>query len=151
MAQSKATSVKDYLAELPEDRRQTMTAARALVRKHLPKGYKEMMLWGMITWVVPTTKLRETYNGQPLCYTALAAQKNFITLYLLAAYGSADQYEWLRDQFKKAGKKFDMGKSCLHFKSMDDLVPEAVGKVIASVTPDRYVQIYLDSRKGRRK
>jgi hypothetical protein len=146
----RAATVTEYLAELPDDRRKTVAAARALVRKHLPKGYQEVMQWGMICWVVPTSKLKETYNGYPLCHTALAAQKNFITLYLLTAYGSQEQYAWLREEFKKAGKKFDMGKSCLHFKSMDDLVPEAVGKVIASITPDRYVEIYRQSRKGRR-
>jgi hypothetical protein len=150
MASSRAATVREYLAELPEDRRKTITATRTLVKKHLPKGYQEVMQYGMICWIVPTSRLKATYNGQPLCYTALAAQKNFTTLYLMTAYGSKDQYAWLKDQFKKAGKKFDMGKSCLHFKSMDDIVPEAVGKVIASVTPDRYVEIYLESRKGKK-
>jgi len=121
------------------------------VRKHLQKGYKEMMLWGAITWVVPASKLKETYNGYPLCYAALAAQKNFNTLYLLTAYGNGDQYAWLKNEFKKAGKKFDMGKSCLHFKSMDDLVPAAIGKVLASLTPDQYVKIYEDSRRGKKR
>jgi hypothetical protein len=150
VVQSKAATVQAYLDELPDDRRKTIAATRALVRRHLPKGYKEMMLWGTITWVVPQTKLRETYNGQPLCYAALAAHKNSNTLYLLTAYGSKDQYAWLRDQFKKAGKKFDMGKSCLHFKSYDDLVPDAVGKVIGTLTPDQYVKVYQESRRGRK-
>jgi Domain of unknown function (DU1801) len=150
VVQSKAVTVKGYLAELPDDRRKTIAATRALVRKHLPEGYKEMMLWGAITWVVPTSKLAETYNGYPLCYAALAAHKNFNTLYLLTAYGSGDQYAWLKNEFKKAGKKFDMGKSCLHFKSIDDLVPAAVGKVLGSVTPDQYVKIYQDSRRGKK-
>ena len=150
MASSNAATVKEYLDGLPDDRRKTIAAARSLVRKHLPKGYQERMIYGMIGWTVPETKLRETYNGQPLCYAALAAQKNYTTLYLMTAYGSKNQYAWLRDQFKKAGKKFDMGKSCLHFKSIDDIVPEAVGKVLSSVTPDQYVQIYLDSRSGRK-
>jgi hypothetical protein len=150
VVQSKAATVADYLAELPDDRRKTIAATRALVRKHLPKGYKEMMLWGAITWVVPTSKLKETYNGQPLCYAALAAQKNFNTLYLLTAYSSKNQYAWLKDEFKKAGKKFDMGKSCLHFKTIDDLVPAAVGKVLGTLTPDQYVKVYYDSRRGKK-
>jgi hypothetical protein len=147
----RAATVTEYLAELPADRRKTIAAARALVKKHLPKGYKEVMQWGMICWIGPTSTLKETYNGFPLCYAALAAQKSFTTLYLMTAYGSQDHYAWLREQFKKAGKKFDMGKSCLHFNSIDDLVPDAVGKVIAAVPPDKYVQIYLESRQGRKK
>ncbi len=149
MVQSKATTVKAYLDELPADRRETIAARRALVRNHLPKGYKEMMLWGMITWVVPQSRLHETYNGQPLCYAALAAHKDANTLYLLTAYGSEDQYAWLRNEFKKAGKKFDMGKSCLHFKSIDDLVP-AASQVIGR-SPPISTKIYEDSRRGKKR
>ena len=76
MAMSKAATVPEYLAELPADRRKEIAAARALVRKHMPKGYKEAMGYGMITWTIPLSTYTNTYNKQPLCYAALAAQKN---------------------------------------------------------------------------
>ena len=76
MAMSKAATVAEYLAELPADRRKEIAAARALVRKHMPKGYKEAMGYGMITWTIPLSTYTNTYNKQPLCYAALAAQKN---------------------------------------------------------------------------
>ena len=139
MASSNAKTVPEYLESLPADRRKVVSAARSLVRRHIPKGYKESMLWGMITWVIPLSKYPDTYNGQPLCYAGLAAQKNYNTLYLMTGYANCDMYAWLKGEFKKTGRKFDMGKSCLHFKTMDDLVPEAVGAVLAKTPPDNYI------------
>ena len=39
MVQSKAATVDEYLAELPEERRAVVTRMRDLIRKNLPKGY----------------------------------------------------------------------------------------------------------------
>jgi hypothetical protein len=147
MASSKAATVAEYLAELPADRRKQIAATRALVRKHMPKGYKEAMGYGMITWTIPLSTYANTYNKQPLCYAALAAQKNYNTLYLMLPYAEGDSYKWLAGEFKKAGKTFDMGKSCLHFKRFDDLVPDAVATVVASTTPAAYIKAYEASRR----
>jgi hypothetical protein len=147
MASSNVKTVPEYLASLPPARRKVVSAARALVRRHLPKGYKESMMWGMITWAIPLSAYPNTYNKQPLCYAALAAQKNYSTLYLMSASGSDKLHDGLKKAFAKAGKKLDMGQSCLHFNSMDDLVPEAIANVIASTTPAQYIKHYEQSRK----
>lgn len=146
---NKARTVPEYLAGLPEERRKLVRATRALVRKHLPRGYKEEIGWGAITWVVPLSKFPDTYNKQPLCYVAVAAQKHYVSLYLMMAYGDPKRYEWLKGQFAKAGKKMDMGKSCLHFNSLDDIPVDAVAKLIESHTTDQWIAIYEKSRKGR--
>jgi Domain of unknown function (DU1801) len=151
MASSEAKTVATYLAELPADRRKAIAAARALVRKHLPKGYKEGMGYGMITWTIPLSAYPDTYNKQPLCYVALAAQKNYNTLYLMSPYADPKLYAWLAGEFKKAGKTFDMGKSCLHFKTMDDLVRGAVARVIAGTAPAKLIKAYEISRKRKGK
>ena len=147
MFSNKAKTVTEYLDALPEDRRAVVSNLRSFVRKHLPKGYKERIGFGAITYAVPESKLRDTYNGQPLCYAAIAAQKNYYSLYLMSAYGDPKEAKRLADGFKKHGKKLDMGKSCLRFKSLDDLPLDVVGEVIASTPVDAYVQMYLDSRK----
>lgn len=147
MFTNKATTVPEYLASLPADRQKLVSAVRALVRKHLPKGYKEEIGWGAITWVVPLSKFPDTYNEQPLCYVALAAQKNYVSLYLMMAYGDPKKSAWLKAQFKKAGLKMDMGKSCLHFKDLDDIPVDAVAKLITSHTADEWVAIYKKSRE----
>lgn len=135
-----------YLKSLPADRRAAISTVRDVVNKHIPAGYQEAMNWGAITWEVPLTRYPKTPNGQPLCYVSLAAHKNFCTLYLMGAYSNSAQYAALKAAFARAGKKFDMGKSCLHFKQPEDLELEAIGKVVASYTPDQWIAVMEQSR-----
>lgn len=147
MARSTAKTPAEYLASLPPDRRATIAAVRDVVNQYMPKGYQEAMTWGAITWEVPLARFPKTPNGQPLCYVSLAAHKSFCTLYLMGAYSNSTQYVALKEAFTRAGKKFDMGKSCLHFTQPEDLELEAIGKVIASYTPDQWVAVMEKSRR----
>ncbi len=147
----KAKTVSEYLGALPPERRAVVSQVRSLVKKHLPKGYKEGMGWGVITYAIPLKILPYTYNGQPLCYVAIASLKNQYSLYLMNVYGDPKKKKWMADEFKTRGKKLDMGGSCLHFKSLDDLPVDVVGEVIASTPMEKYIEIYLASRKMTRK
>ena len=147
MASSKAGTVEEYLQELPEDRRAVVSAVRDVVLRNLPAGYRETMSWGMISYEVPLEDYPNTYNRQPLGYAALAAQKNYYALYLLTPYQDPAQEQWLRDEFSKAGKKLDMGKSCLRFKKLDDLPLDVVGRVIASTPPREFIAQYERARE----
>jgi len=142
MVTTDAKNAEQYLASLPEDRRQVMTAMRKLIQRHLPKGYVESIGWGMICYVIPLEKYPETYNGEPLGYLGLCAQKDYYALYMMGPYGDMKQDTELRSAFKAAGKKLDMGKSCLRFRSLEDLELEAVGKAIASTPPKRFIELY---------
>jgi len=146
MATSKAATVDQYLAELPPERREVVSKVRDLVRRNLPKGYAEAMNWGMISYELPLSRFPKTYNGQPLSYVALAAQKNHYALYLTHAYPGSEQGKRLADAFTRAGKKLDMGKSCLRFKTLDDLPLEDVGRVIASTPPEKLIAMYEAAR-----
>jgi uncharacterized protein DUF1801 len=139
MFESRAPTVAAYLSHLPPERRASAVAMRRLIKRHLPKGYRETMNWGAITYEVPLRRYATTYNGQPLCYVALAAKKAHLSLYLMAAYGNETLIRRLRDGFRKAGKRLDMGKACIRFRTLDDLDLEAIGAVIASTPVDRYV------------
>jgi uncharacterized protein YdhG (YjbR/CyaY superfamily) len=147
MVMSKAATVADYLAELPADRRRTISAVRAVIRKSLPKGYKESVGYGMICYAVPLSTYADTYNGQPLCYAALASQKNYCALYLMNVYGDTQTAKAFRDGFKKAGKKLDMGKSCVRFKTADDLPLDVIGKTIAATPVTAFIGQYERARK----
>jgi hypothetical protein len=149
MVKSKAQTVKEYLDELPADRREEIAKVRSVVRKSLPKGYRESMGWGVICYEIPLERYPDTYNKKPLGYAGLAAQKNFNTLYLMGAYADPKQRKRLEDAFKKSGKKMDMGKSCLHFRSADDLPLDAIGELIASTPPDKMIEAYEMSRKKK--
>lgn len=146
MASSKAKTVDEYLAELPEDRRAVVLAARDLVNRHVPAGYVETMSWGMVCWEIPLSRYPTTYNKQPLAYVALAAQKQYYALYLTTCYADSAQDVVLRNAYADAGRKLDMGKSCLRFKSLDDLLPEVIGAVIASTPVDVHIAHYEASR-----
>ncbi len=147
MFQNKAKTVSEYVAALPEERRATVSTLRSVVKKNLPKGYKEQIGWGAITYAVPLKVLPDTYNGEPLCYAAIAAQKNYYSLYLMSAYGDPRQMKWIADEFKRRGKKLDMGKSCLRFKSLDEIPLDVVSEVIASTPMEDYVSRYKAIRK----
>src|SRR5688572_140470 len=146
MVQSKATTVQEYLDELPDDRREIIAEVRKVVKDNLPKGYQEMFGFGMIAYCIPLEKYPNTYNKQPLCYVALSAQKNYNSLYLMGAYATAAQRKALEAAFKKAGKRLDMGKSCVRFYSIDDLPLDVIGEVVASIPADEWIRIYESSR-----
>lgn len=149
MVSSKATTVDDYLAELPDARRAVIADVLALVRKHLPNGYEEVMAWGMVTWQVPLARCPDTYNGKPLALAALAAQKNHCALYLHCAYQDSAAEARLRQAYAQAGVRLDMGKSCLRFKRVADLLPAAVAEAIAATPVDAFVAQYRVARGGR--
>jgi hypothetical protein len=150
MVSSKAISVDDYLAELPPERRSVVASVRDLVRRNLPEGYQETMNWGMISYEIPLERYPHTHNKQPLSYAALAAQKNFYTLYLNSVYQDGERKKWLEREFTKAGKKLDMGKSCLHFKRLEDLPLDVIAQAIGSTPPRKFIEQYEASRTRKR-
>src|SRR4026208_1868635 len=133
MFANKAGSVAEYLKLLPPEQRKSLAAVRKVVRENLPRGYKEEIGWGSITYAIPLKDYPNTYNGQPLCIAALTAGKHRCSLHLMAADGDPGPREWLVDQSRKSGKRLDMGKACIHFKAPDDLPLDAIAKVIAKV------------------
>ena len=146
MARSTASTPEEYLAELPADRRATLAAVRELVNRNIADGFVEAMAFGMIGWGVPLERYPDTYNGQPLAYVGLAAQKNYNALYLMGVYGRPEQEERLRSAFEAAGKKMDMGKSCLRFRALEDLPLDALAETVASMTPDDLIAQYERAR-----
>jgi uncharacterized protein YdhG (YjbR/CyaY superfamily) len=140
-----AKAVQDYIAALPEDRRETIETVRATILAHLPAGYQERIEFGMITYSIPLSRYPKTYNGKPLQYVALASQKNYLSLYLMGVYGSGGE-EGFRARWAETGKKLDMGKSCVRFKRADDLPLELIGEVVTEVPVERYIELYEAAR-----
>ena len=145
--QSKANSVEQYLNELPEDRKESLSIVREAIVKNLPTGYVEVMNWGMITYEVPLETFPDTYNGKPLMYVALASQKNHMSVYLMGCYMSSEIRKKFENAYKQSGKKFDAGKSCIRFKKEEDLPLELIGKTIGSMSVEQFIEHYLLSRK----
>ena len=150
MVTSTATSVDDYLATLPEDRRAAIGAVRDVILRNLPDGFREGMAYGMIGYHVPLDRFPDTYNGQPLGLAALASQKNHMSLYLNNVYGDPDTEAWFRERYGASGRKLDMGKSCVRFRRLDDLPLDVVGEVIARTSVDDFVARYEAVRGSSR-
>lgn len=148
--QSKAKTVKEYLIALPSDRRKAIEMVRKIIKKNLPKGYQEIMQYGMISYVVPLRLYPDGYLNDPkvpLPYASLASQKNYMSLYLMNVYGNQDIESWFKKEFEKHGKNLNMGKSCVRFKKLDDINLDVIGKVLAKTSVQDFTKIYEAFRK----
>lgn len=148
---SSAQSVDAYLAELPDDRRAAIEAVRVVILEHLPAGYRESMQFGMIGYGVPLERYPRTYNKQPLQLAALASQKRYMAVYLNTVYATSDEEVWFKDRFAASGKKLDMGKSCVYFRTLDDLPLDVIGEEIARWPVDRLIATYEEARAAARR
>lgn len=154
MVSSQAASVAEYLASLAEDRRKSLGIVRKLILKHLPKGYQEGIQYGMISYFVPLSIKPDTYNGQALAVASLASQKAHMSLYLMGLYIQPKLKAWFEKEYKKSGLKMDMGKSCIRFKSTDELQLELIAQVIASTSLEKFIEMHdrvHKSPKGKSK
>ena len=138
---SKAITVEQYLNELPNERKEALSIVRQIIVENIPDGYDEVMNWGMITYEVPLETYPNTYNGKPLMYAALASQKNHMSVYLTGCYMSLDVRDKFEKAYKKSGKRFDAGKSCIRFKKVNDLPLELLGKTIASMDVNKFIEL----------
>jgi uncharacterized protein YdhG (YjbR/CyaY superfamily) len=141
MVSSKETTPAAYLASLPSERRKVISAVRAVVKKNLPKGYVESMNWGMLAYEIPLSRYPDTYNKQPLMYLALAAQKNNYALYLTSVASDKVLMDRLTKAYKAAGKKLDMGKGCLRFKTLEELPLDVIADMVASTSVERRIEL----------
>ena len=143
--QSKATTVEQYLSELSAERRASIDAVRKVILDNLDRDCEEGMQYGMIGYFIPHRIYPAGYHcdpKQPLPYACLASQKNYMSLYMMCLYADGPLSEWFMAEWKKTGKKLDMGKSCLRFKTSDDLALDVIGKAIRRVSASKYIEIY---------
>lgn len=149
---SDAASIKDYLAEMPEDRREAIEKVRKTILANLPDGYEEALNWGMITYQVPLEVYPDTYNKKPLMYAALANQKNHMAVYLTGIYMDEDLNQDFEKKYKETGKRYDVGKSCVRFRKLDDLPLELIGESVAAVGMDEFIERTkgLSARKAKK-
>lgn len=147
--QSKASTPKEYLASLPDDRRKAMEEIRKVIRKNLDKAYAEGIQYGMLGYFLPHSKYPDGYHcdpKQPLPFMSVASQKNHIGLYLFCIYCSAEEQETFRKEWLASGKKLDMGKSCVRVKKLEDIPLDVLGRAIKRMTAKKFVKAYEQGR-----
>ena len=147
LMRSNASTVAQYLSELPADRRAAIEAVRQIILENLPAGYEEVMNWGMITYQVPLDVYPDTYNSKPLMYAALASQKNHMGVYLMGIYSSEELRKDFEEKYRESGKKMDIGKSCVRFKTIENLPLDLIGKAIAAIDVDVLIKMFQKVQK----
>ena len=146
---SKASTVEEYLAGLPEDRRAAIQAVRKVILKNLPKGYEEVLQYGVLGYVVPLKVFPSGYlnrKNEPLPYIALASQKNYMSIYMMSVYGDAEAK--FREEYQATGKRLDMGKCCVRFRKLEDLPLDVIGKAVARYPMKKWIEICVSSKSG---
>jgi uncharacterized protein YdhG (YjbR/CyaY superfamily) len=153
-----ASTVSEYLAALPADRREALNEVRKGINGALPKGYDEGIQWGMISWFVPLSTYPAGYGGNKkvaLPLMSVASMKNYMALHMVCFYGQPELREWFLAEYAKSGKKLDMGQGCLRFKTLEDLALDVVEKTVAQLRVEKYVAGYQAMRdvmgKGKAK
>ena len=144
--QSKATTVEEYLAALPDERKEAMTKLRDTARKNLPKGFEEQMSYGMLGYVVPHSLYPKGYHCTPelpLPFFSIASQKNSVNIYHMMVYADKSLHDWFASEYPKYSKsKLDMGKSCIRFKKMNDIPYDLIGELLSKITVAQWIEQY---------
>lgn len=149
--QSKASTPAKYIDSLPDDRKSAMTELRNVIRKNLPKGFSEVMSYGMLGYVVPHSKYPAGYHCDPklpLPFLSIASQKNFVAVYHMGMYADKKLLDWFTAEYPKHSKtKLDMGKSCIRFKKPDQIPFKLIGELVSKMDADQWIEMYESNLK----
>ena len=144
--QATATSVDQYIAELPEDRKQAVANLRTVIKNNIPRGFQEEMGYGMPGYVVPHSRYPAGCHcdpKRPLPFLGFASQKNFIAVYHMEIYADEKLLKWFVDAHARAsGKKPNMGKSCVRYNKPEDIPYELIGELVSKITPEQWIETY---------
>ena len=149
-----ATTIEEYLASLPEERRIQVEIVRKVILENIQPGFEECMSYGMIGYVVPHSIFPDGYHCNPklpLQYANLGAKKNYVSLHLMSVDGNSELLDWFTEAYQASGKKLDMGQACLRFKKIDDLALDVIGELFAKVSLESYVDHYVGTLSRSKK
>lgn len=142
-------TVPAYLDALDDDRKRAMKELRRVLKKNLPKGFKETITYKMPGYVVPHSRYPDGYHCDPklpLPFLSIASQKNFIALYHMGIYADPKLLAWFQAQWPKHVKrKLDMGKSCIRFKQVGEIPYDLIGQLATKMTVDEWIALYEKS------
>ena len=141
-----ANTPEEYIAQLPKDRKEPFKRLRQTVLDNLPKGFEEVMGYGMPAYVVPHSKYPDGYHCDPtlpLPFINIASQKHFIAFYHMGIYSDPKLLKWFITEYPKHVKnKLDMGKSCIRFKKMDQIPYQLLGDLVSKITLEEWIEKY---------
>jgi len=148
-----AKTVSDYIDQIPEERKASISKLRQVILDNLPKGFEEGINYKMIGYYVPHSKYPEGYHCDPklpLPFLNIASQKNFIAVYHMGIYANKELLDWFVGEYPKySSRKLDMGKSCIRFKKIDEIPYDLIGELVSKMTPEEWIEIYENAIKKK--
>lgn len=146
-----ATTVEDYINQLPEDRQIAIKKLRQIILDNLPKGFEEGITYKMIGYYVPHSMYPNGYHCDPklpLPFINVASQKNFIALYHMGIYAKQELLDWFIAEYPKHCKyKLDMGKSCIRFKKLNAIPYDLIAELVQKMTTEEWITTYEKTTK----
>ncbi|MFC6099040.1 DUF1801 domain-containing protein [Olivibacter domesticus] len=150
--QIQASNPADYIAQLPEERKEPIRKLQQVILGNLPNGFEETISYGMIGYVVPHTLYPGGYHCDPtlpLPFMAIASQKNFIAVYHMGIYTSRALMDWFVEEYPKySSTKLDMGKSCIRFKNIRAVPYDLIGILSTKITAQEWIKLYEKNIKS---
>ena len=144
--QYKANTPEEYIAQVPENRKNALNKLRKTIKENLPKGFEEGIQYGMIGYYVPHSKYPDGYHctpKEPLPFMSFASQKNSINLYHCGIYADKKMHDWFVNEYPKhSSRKLDMGKSCIRFKKVEEIPFNLIGQLCEKLTVEKWIALY---------
>lgn len=121
---TKATTVEEYLANVPAERKAIIDFMHEFIQKAAP-SLKPHFAYNMLGYgSFPYTNYKKEEIEWPV--VSLANQKNYVSVYVCAV----DDGEYIAEKHKDKLGKVSVGKSCIRFKKLEDLNLDELKKVI---------------------
>ncbi|MCK5907165.1 MAG: DUF1801 domain-containing protein [Flavobacteriales bacterium] len=141
-----ANTPEEYIAQLPENRKEAIIELRHIMKDNLPSGFEETISYGMLGYVVPHSIYPKGYHVDsklPLPFINIASQKNHIAIYHMGLYADENLLDWFVTEYAKLGMvKLNMGKSCIRFKKSEHIPYKLLADLMSKVTPEEWIRIY---------
>ncbi|MFN8620130.1 MAG: DUF1801 domain-containing protein [Chloroflexota bacterium] len=151
MVSRDVASVNAYLDALEPGPAEELAQVLGVVRAALPDGLREGIAHGMVGWQVPLERYPDTYNGEPMLYAALAAQRRHLSLYLMPVYVGGPLDEATFRARWSSPKRLDMGRSCIRFQRVADLDVPLIAEALGQFTVDEYIAAARAARVAARR
>ncbi len=149
--QSKATTIEQYLAEVPAERQEVMRALHEAVMQVLPQGFEPAIGYGMMGYVVPHSVYPAGYHcnpKDPLPFAGMASQKNHISFYHMGVYADPVLLEWFQKEYAARVKgKLDMGKSCIRFRKAEQVPVALLAELCSKMSAEDWIRLYESQLK----
>ena len=150
---NQATTIEEYMEQLPAERQKPMQDLRTTILENLPKGFEETNSYGMIGYVVPHSLYPKGYHATPklpLPFMSIGSQKNYIVMHHMGLYGDTQLLQWFQDEYaRRVPTKLDMGKGCVRFKKPEHIPHDLLAELVAKISLEEWIRVYEENLASR--